>query len=245
MFETKKFIFLSNRQRMMVSLLLGALLAISIVLLIASKYSLHDQEIKLLSIDIIKLTITAWGAWGLILLYASANSLKRIRHETKMFLEEDIPRAFESSTVDVGNSLIDPVNIGLKLKIVAETYNSTIYEFSNGSGFAIHFLCKLNVRDLAILIFLPEDHAANYLVIYHTSLTFLHENDAKVMFMGVFEEHWLPNQQKRMQIHIQRNVGDDFLFDAAKRLYFADSIFGDLRAFLVRAQREDRNRQIA
>lgn len=239
MIETKKFIFLSKRQRNAVILLLGCVLLVSIGLLIATKLWFQDQEIKLLSIDLIKLAVTAWGAWGLILLYASANSFERISNETKNFLEKDIRRAFDTSALKIDNVAIDPLNEGLKLNLVVQTRNSVVYEFVSGTGFAIHFYCKLNVYDLVILVFLPERHASNYKSIYETSLKYLEDNGIKVMPMGVFEERWLPAKQKRLQIQILRSVGDDFLFDAARRTYVADLIFGDMRAFLVRAQREE------
>ncbi|MHB8949079.1 MAG: hypothetical protein ACYC4S_08450 [Rhodoferax sp.] len=239
MIETKKFIFLSNRQRHVVSFLLGFVLLAAIGLLVATRLWFQDQEIKLLSIDLIKLAVTAWGAWGLILLYASANSFERINKETRNFLERDIRRAFDTSALKIDKVAIDPINEGLKLNLVVQTRNSAVYEFVSGTGFSIHFYCKLNVYDLAILVFLPEAHASNYKNIYETSLKYLEDNGIKVMFMGVFEERWLPAKQKRLQIQILRSLGDDFLFDAARRTYVADLIFGDLRAFLVRAQRED------
>jgi hypothetical protein len=235
MLETKKFIFLSRRQRNGVSFLLGTLLVISIALLLLAKLKFQDQEVKALSIDLIKLTVTAWGAWGLILLYASANSFERISKETSIFLEQDISRAFSMPTLQMGNHAIDPLNLGLNLKIIAENYQSAIYEFSNPQGFSIHFHCRLNVYDLTVLIYLPPDHADKYQKIYETSLAYLQENGVKVMPMGVFESHWLEDKEKRFQIQIIRSVGDDFLFDAAKRVYLAGCIFGDIRAFYLRA----------
>lgn len=237
MLETKKFIFLSSRQRTGVSCLLGVLLLISIALLLFTKFKFQDQEIKALSIDLIKLTVTAWGAWGLILLYASSNSFERISKETRIFLEQDIPRAFSMSAIQVGNNVLDPLNSGLKLKIIAETHQSAIYEFSNDKGFSIHFHCRFNVYDLTVLIYLPADHAFAYQKIYETSLSYLQESGVKVMPMGVFESHWLQSKENRFQIQIIRSVSEDFLFDAAKRVYLAGCIFGDIRAFYLRALR--------
>ena len=36
---------------------------------------------------------------------------------------------------------------------------------------------------------------------------------------------------KHLQIQIVRTLGEDFLFDAAKRAYVAGCIYGDIRAF--------------
>ena len=36
---------------------------------------------------------------------------------------------------------------------------------------------------------------------------------------------------KHLQIQIVRTLGEDFLFDAAKRAYVAGYIYGDIRAF--------------
>jgi hypothetical protein len=239
MIETKKFIFLSRRQRHAVSWLLGLLLIGSVGLLISSKVWAPDPELKLLSIDLIKILVTAWGAWGLILLYASANSFERINKETENFLVQDLPRAFTTSAQNVGRNAIDPLNQGLGLRLIVQTRNSVIYEFKSGTGFAIHFYCKLNVHDLSILVYLPAHHAANHAHIYQTSLKYLEDNGIKHNVMGVFEERWLPDHQQKFQIQILRTMGDDFLFDAAQRSYVADLVFGDMRAFLLRAQREE------
>lgn len=239
MIETKRFIFLSSRQRNVVTFLLGFVLLISISLLAITARWHEDRDIKLLSIDLIKMALTAWGAWGIILLYASANSFERISKETKNFLEKDIQRAFNTSALKVDNVAIDPLNDGMKLHVVVQTRNTVIYEFVSGTGFAIHFYCRLNIYDLVILVYLPEGHESNCQSIYGTSLKYLEDSGIKVMVMGVFEERWLPATQKRLQIQISRSLGDDFLFDAAKRTYVADLIFGDLRAFLLRAQREE------
>ncbi|MEC5217587.1 hypothetical protein RCH09_002545 [Actimicrobium sp. GrIS 1.19] len=238
MFETRKFIFLSSGQRRFVSVGLAGFLIVAISLLVMTKLRWHDLEIKALSIDLIKFAVTAWGGWGLILLYASSNSFNRIQHETKKFLYEDIPRAFGAALVKQGDALgTSVVQDGFGLKVVSENQNALTFELRNASGFSIHFLCRLNVRDLAILIFLPDAHSANYQKIYETSLSFLEDSGCKVKYMGVFGERWLPENERRMQLHIQRDVGDDFLFDAAKRTYAAQCIYGDLRAFSIRAQR--------
>jgi hypothetical protein len=118
MIETKKFIFLSRRQRHAVSWLLGLLLIGSVGLLISSKVWAPDPELKMLSIDLIKILVTAWGAWGLILLYASANSFERINKETENFLVQDLPRAFTTSAQNVGRVAIDPLNQGLRLSLI-------------------------------------------------------------------------------------------------------------------------------
>lgn len=241
MFETKKFIFLSRTQRIAVSFLLGMVLFVSIGMLIGSKFAFQDQEIKNLSIDLIKLSVTAWGAWGLILLYASANSFERIKKETKSFLEDDIPRAFNASTLQVNDKPIDPLNADLKLEIIAETHQTAIYKFTNGNAYSIHFYCKLNVFDLSILIYLPEQHEARHELIYEKCMSFLKESKVNATFMGVFASQWLTDKPKHLQIQIVRSLGEDFLFDAAKRAYVAGCIYGDMRAFLLRAENEDKS----
>jgi hypothetical protein len=132
----------------------------------------------------------------------------------------------------------DPVSEGLSLKLIFQTRNSVGYEFTNAEGFSIHFICRLNVFELTTLVFLPAEHEPNYLTIYKTCLSYLEEGGLKPMMMGIFPEKWLAQNEKRLQIHFVRKLGEDFLFDAARRCHIADSLFGDMRAFLVRARNE-------
>lgn len=237
MIETKKFIFLSSRQRRWVSWLLGFLLFLAIFLLVMFSRFFQDAEIKALSIDLVKLFLTAWGGWGLILLYASSNSYNRINAETMAFMEVDIPRAFASAKVQMGNRPMDPLDQGLELEIVVKTNQATVYRFTDSSGFTIYFYCRSNVYDMTVLLYLPVEPADNFEEIYKTSLAYLRDNNVKVMPMGVYDMNWTDTPDKRFVIQIIRSVGEDFLFDAAKRAYLANCIYGDVRAFFLRARR--------
>lgn len=237
MIETKKFIFLSSRQRRWVSWLLGLLLLLSIVLLVTFSKFYQDAEIKTLSIDLVKLLVTAWGAWGLILLYASSNSYNRINTETMAFMEVDIPRAFSSAKVQRGDRPMDPVDEGLALDIVVNTNQATVYRFSDSAGFNIHFYCRSNIYEMVVMLYLPAEPAEKSDDIYKTSLAYLRDSNVKVSPMGVYEMNWTDTPEKRLVFQIIRPAGEDFLFDAAKRAYLANCIYGDVRAFFLRARK--------
>ncbi len=236
MIETKKFIFLSSLQRKWVSYLLGFLLLFAVGLLVTYTRFVHDQEMKVLSIDLIKLFVTAWGGWGLILLYASSNSYKRINAETMAFMEIDIPRAFVSAKVQLKNRPVDPTDLGLELETIINTNQATVYRFSDGTDFNIYFYCRSNIYDMTVMLYLPADSVERSEEIYKTSLTYLRDSNVKVTSMGIYDMNWTDTVERRLVYQIIRSVGEDFLFDAAKRAYLANCIYGDVRAFFLRAR---------
>lgn len=239
MIEAKKFIFLSRWQRNAVSTVLGTLLLISSVLLYLCKTSLQDPEIKLMSIDLIKLTVTAWGAWGLILLYASSNSFSRIDKETLAFLKDDLSRPFllASSQAQATDLKSEPTGDTPQLRLISESYQGVKYAYGIDS-FKIYFLCRLNVQELSVLVYLPAKHEKDCETIYKTSLSYLREkSETKVTLMGVNDAGWLEPGQKRFELQIFRLLSEDFLFDASKRIYISSGVFGDIRAFFLRARK--------
>ena len=135
---------------------------------------------------------------------------------------------------------MDPVDQGLGLEIIVNTNQATVYRFFDSAGFNIHFYCRSNIYEMVVMLYLPTEPAESAEKseeIYKTSLAYLRDSNVKVSPMGVYDMNWTNAPEKRLVFQIIRSAGEDFLFDAAKRAYLANCIYGDVRAFFLRARK--------
>jgi len=248
--NTKSYFYLSRGQRIAVSMLLAAAVVASLGLVYIGEYVLHDNEIKLLGVDIAKMSFTATGIWFFLVLYGSSNSKQRILKEIRDFLKFDIPEMAAMYNTDFdGKNKLDKLNGGFKTVPVTDITNSTIYEFSrDGYTAPIHFYCRVTLSEIITIFYVPAAFAGSWRRIYRPCTDFLASRQIEFSGTGTQPALWLKRMSKddpieRFEVRVIRPIHAGFLFDAAARMDASEKIFGDCLAFLnctedeVKAQR--------
>lgn len=243
--EGKKFLFLSSMQRWSVSIVLLALVfgATAAIALGAQ----HSQYAKLVDVsaETLKLALTASAGWVLVLLYASANSSRRIERETRRFLDVDLVRptltpAFLRSTV----ALFDG-EAPLTMQRLHATRTSATYRVSDGAGRAMHFWCDLNVYDLAVVFMLPGEVAPLYERVFEPTLAGFKRRGIEVQSFGLVTHRFddPPAPRQYLELYMTRTLPEDFLFNAASRFHAAQALAGDLTSFIGCLRRAEQDLQ--
>jgi hypothetical protein len=238
--DAKKFLFLSASQRWIISIALNVAIAISLFgIFFAHKFP-EIQALSTTSLEVLKLLLTAGAAWVFVLLYASSNSFARIEKETLRFLTADLRRPsipVGLSVNDIKTSAIE-ADASVKMQCISMDRTSVTYKLSSSTGCSIYLWCNLNVNEFACIFILPEDHANNYKQIYAATLKGFARRGLDVTNFGLvghkFEQGKTINY---LELYVVRDLEADFLFDAAARVRVSQLLWGDLRSFLVCAER--------
>lgn len=217
--------------------MLAVLTASAILGLVVSFKPPQDQMLHGLSADVLKIALTAWAGWVVFLLYASANSFKRIHDETTRFLTNDIPGAFAAQS----SAARSPKPGDLSLTEIGRKPGRVGYRVSHGKSESIAIWCRLNVCELSIVFYLPAEFADDYKRIYQATIAGFARNEISVDSFGVQTDDvdgMLDAPMSCFEMYVVRRLGMDFLFDAAARTYVAQALCGDARSFLIETERE-------
>jgi hypothetical protein len=238
--DIKNFIYLSDRQRTLISagLIVSTIISVAVVLLSLIKFS--DPELRLFGFEIFKLTATASGIWILVLLHTSSNSAKRINEEIDNFLTIDLERAFKTYVTPIKGFPLDPLNTGLQLSTVVRTTNSAIYRISknnSGESLTVYFYCRITLGEIITLFYLPSRHQHSWEDVYQSALEFWSESKISFSNSGVHSALWHPEKQEMLEIRVIRPISKGFLFEAAERLDLSEKLIGDARALLLRSNK--------
>lgn len=230
--DFKNFIYLNDRQRSVISLGLVLSVAFSGLVIVAASYGFISQDFKPFGFELFKMSAAACAIWILVLLHTSSNSKRRIEQEMDRFLSIDLVGAFGSYVTPVKNYPLDPLNVGLSLRVVARTSNSSIYTISNNLA-EVSFYCRVTLQEVIVLFYLPEKHKDNWIEIYKTALEFWDQNGVGYSVVGVHPAMWHRTKSNMLEIRILRPVSRSFLFDVAERMDLSEKIVGDARAMLM------------
>lgn len=238
--DAKKFLFLSSAQRWVISLALLGLVVVAMAGFWWAPQLRGPAELGAASLELLKLLLTAAAAWVLVLLYASSNSFERIEKETVRFLTRDLCRPGRPLAQIDGIALRElEASAPMAMRRVSAERTSVTYEVKNAQGDMLHLWCNLNVNEVACVFMLPEQHAADYQRIYGAALSGFTRRGVEVTCFGKVP-HSFEGEPVReyLELYLVRELASDFLFDAGARVRLAQSLWGDLRAFLVCAARE-------
>jgi len=237
--DAKKFLFLSSVQRWAISLGLLSLVALSLAGFFLAPRFPALPDLGTASLELLKLLLTAAAAWVLVLLYASSNSFERIEKETVRFLTRDLCRPGRPLAQIDGIALRElEASAPMKMRQISAERTSVTYEVQNAEGDRMHLWCNLNVSEFACVFMLPGEHAARYEQVYGATLAGFARRGLEVTCFGLVP-HRFDDQPARdhLELYVVRNLSPDFLFDAGARVQLAQSLWSDLRSFLVCAAR--------
>ena len=237
--DAKKFLFLSSAQRWAISLGLLGLVALSLAGFFLAPRLPALPDLGTASLELLKLLLTAAAAWVLVLLYASSNSFERIEKETVRFLTRDLCRPGRPLAQIDGIALRElETSAPMTMRRLSAERTSVTYEVQNAEGDRLHLWCNLNVSEFACVFMLPGEHAAQYEQVYGATLAGFARRGLEVTCFGLVS-HRFDDQPARdhLELYVVRNLAPDFLFDAGARVQMAQSLWSDLRSFLVCAAR--------
>ncbi|HVT31813.1 MAG TPA: hypothetical protein VHE32_04165 [Rhodanobacteraceae bacterium] len=238
MIDGKNLLFISSRQRIAISLLLGALLAACIVALAIAFHRSASSELIQSLTDLLKLLLTSTGVWGLIVLYASANSHERIEKETEAFLKKDVVRALQRVT----SPHRSPRKPKVRLSLLHAWANVGIYEAHVAENRYAVAWCRLNVNQISTVFMLPGKYADRFEEVYDATLKGFSSDNVTAKSFGL-QTHDLSGLLKKperfLEIFVKRSLASDFLFDAAARTALANSLAGDLYSFINETTRAE------
>lgn len=237
-FNTKSYFYLSNYQRVMVTVFLVLGFILSVFLIYAGKYILHDDDIKVLGIDIVKMTLTVTAVWIFLALYGSSNSKKRILREMHNFLSVDLPSMTRLRNDGLNGGGLKKLHSGYTLKPIIGISNSTIFEFSRAnSRLSIHVYCRVTLEEVIIIFFLPAEFETNWEIIYQSCIEFLERSKIECEPTGKRRALWITDGVEdetapaKFEVRFRRTLSAGFLFDAAARMDLSEKFFGDCVAF--------------
>ena len=237
--DAKKFLFLSSAQRWTITFSLLFLISGSIYGLLFSSSFPTLTNLSEGSLEVLKLLLTASAAWVLILLYASSNSFARIEKETLRFLVNDLSRPSQRYERVHGFQMQElETSAPVSMKRLNVDRTSVTYQISNTDGDCLHMWCNLNVNEFACVFMLPAQHQERYKQIYSATLAGFKRRGLEVTCFGLVPHTFgSESQQNFMELYVLRNLPADFLFDAGARVQLAQTLWGDVRSFMVSAAR--------
>ena len=241
--DGKKYLFLSFGQRLAVSLALTILALCAIGLIVFGARQSGFPKLYELGAEMLKLILTASAAWVLILLYASSNSFGRIERETRIFFEVDLlrPSKRDSSSLSLPSEYVADDEVQTSMECIARTASSVTYRVTDAARQSLHFWCSLNVHDLAVVFMLPASTAPYYESIYAATLAGFRRRGVEVISFGLVAHKYgnASGTAMYLELYLTQSFAKDFLFNAAARHHAAQSLFGDVRSFLVCMRRAE------
>lgn len=232
--EGKKFLFLSSMQRWSVSAVLLALVAAATAAVAFGAHQTQFAKLVDVSAETLKLALTASAGWVLVLLYASANSSRRIERETRRFLDVDLVRpTLASAALRSSGALFDD-EMPLTMQRLHATRTSATYRVSDGAGRVMHFWCNINVYDLAVVFMLPGEVAPVYESVFEPTLAGFKRRGIEIQSFGLVTHRFEHPAAARLhlELYMTRTLQEDFLFNAASRFHAAQALAGDLTSFI-------------
>lgn len=122
----------------------------------------------------------------------------------------------------------------VKMRRLTAERTSVTYEVVNAEGDRINFWCNLNVNEFACVFMLPAEYAYNYELVYSATLSGFARRGIEITSFGIVSKSFDGQPPQRcLELYLVRTLGPDFLFDAGARVQLAQSLWGDLRSFLV------------
>ncbi len=126
----------------------------------------------------------------------------------------------------------------MTMRRISVERTSVTYQVQNAESDPVHLWCNLNVSEFACVFLLPGEHAERYEQVYGATLAGFARLGLEVTCFGLVP-HRFDDQPERdhLELYVVRNLAPDFLFDAGARVQLAQSLWSDLRTFLVCAAR--------
>jgi len=236
MFEERKLLFITPGQRITITILfVGAILALGILIYL-SLFSPTFSNVTQPLFEVLKLFLTGFAFWGLVLLYASSNSPGRIRSETSRFFSNDLVQAFANNGFQNTHT-----GQGKELQLLFNQSGMAVFSVMEGGRVVLYMVALLNVFKLQIVFLLPAKFASNYQDVYHDSIIGFERDGIALDTFGT-KTHDIDGLLKKpetfLELYVLRKLQEDFLFNAAARTYIANVIFGDTRSLFNETQRQ-------
>ena len=225
MLEERKLLFITSGQRITITIIfIGAILALGFLIYL----SLFFPSISSLTpplFDVLKLFLTGFAFWGLVLLYASSNSPERIRSETLRFFSNDLLQAFSNNGFRNTNT-----GRGREIQLLLNRSGIAVLSIADEGRVVLYVWAQLNVFKLQIVFHLPPQFAPNYQEVYQRSIIGFERDGVSLDTFGTRTQNIegvLKEPESFLELYVLRKLQEDFLFNAAARTYIANVIYGD------------------
>ena len=238
MLEERKLLFITSGQRITITIIfVGAILTLGFLIYLSLLSPLISNLTQPL-FDVLKLLLTGFAFWGLVLLYASSNSPGRIRSETLRFFSNDLVGAFSNNGFRNTNT-----GHGREIQLLFNESGIAVLSVVGEGQVVLYVWAQLNVFKLQMVFLLPPKFAPNYQEIYQESIIGFKRDGITLDTFGIQTqdiEGVLKKPEPFLKLYVLRKLQEDFLFNAAARTYIANVIFGDTRSLFVETQRHER-----
>lgn len=234
MLEVRKFLFITPRQHIWItsSFIIATISNIYLLYLFATQqtYNFLFQP----AFDLLKLILSGFAFWGLVLLYASSNSPERIRRETSHFFAKDVLHAFNDNGYNATNT-------NKKVILLRNKAGNALFSITDSNIPKFYVWCVLNVYRLEVIFLLPPEFANDYQNVYQATIKGFDQNEVRLETFGIQKHDLDGTLEKPESFHelfTLRRLKENFLFDAAIRTYIANCIIGDVRSLITEIQRQ-------